>query len=174
MAPDTPNIVLVGLPGVGKTTVGRAAAKLVNWPFIDFDTEIEHREHASVSAIFSTRGESWFRSAEQALAAELSACRRTMMSAGGGWVTNVDSVALLRSTSRIIYLRAAPEVVVSRLTLARARRPLLDVPNPLATMLELYGSRRILYEAADLTIDAEVVDRKAVIDQVRQYALSLG
>jgi len=171
---DTPNIILVGLPGAGKTTVGRAAAKLLHWPFIDFDTEIEHREHASVSAIFAGKGESYFRSLEAALSAELVGCTRTMMSAGGGWITNTDSVALLRSASRIIYLRVAPERVMTRLTGARVRRPLLDVADPLTGMTELYESRRSLYEGADFTIDAEVVDRKEVIDQVRRYALSIG
>jgi len=171
---DSPNIVLVGLPGVGKTTVGRTAARLLNWPFIDFDTEIEHREHASVATIFASRGEQHFRSLERALSAELANCRRTMMSAGGGWITDADSVALLRASSRIIYLRAAPERVTARLTSTRGRRPLLNVPDPLAAMLELYESRRHLYEAADFTIDAEVVEKQEVIDQVRRYALSVG
>lgn len=174
MGADTPNIVLVGLPGVGKTTVGRVAARLLGWPFIDFDTEIEHREHLSVAAIFATKGEAYFRTMERALSSELAGCRRTMISAGGGWVTNSGSVALLRAASRIIYLRASPERVTARLNNARGRRPLLNVADPLAAMSELYSSRRQLYEAADFTIDSEVVDRKEVIDQVRQYALSIG
>ncbi len=174
MGVDAPNVVLVGLPGVGKTTVGRAAARLLNWPFIDFDTEIEHREHASVGAIFAEKGEQHFRLLEHALSAELANCRRTMMSAGGGWITAPESVALLRTSSRIIYLRAAPERVTARLTNTRGRRPLLDVPDPLAAMVELYESRRLLYEAADFTIDAEVVEKQEVIDQVRRYALSIG
>lgn len=174
MGTDAPNVVLVGLPGVGKTTVGRAAARLLNWPFIDFDTEIEHREHATVGAIFAEKGERYFRSLEHALSAELASCRQTMMSAGGGWVTSPQSVALLRTSSRIIYLRAAPGPVTARLANTRGRRPLLDVPDPLAAMLALYESRRHLYEAADFTIDAEAFEKQEVIDQVRRYALSIG
>jgi len=170
---ELPNIVLVGLPGVGKTYTGRAAARMLDWPFIDFDTEIEHREHSSVSRIFVAKGEEHFRSLERALTAEVATCRKTVMSAGGGWIVNEDAVALLRSTSRIIYLRATPEAVLARLAGARVRRPLLDVPDPLAALRDLYHNRSDLYERSDLTIDTEVVDRKEVIESVRQYALSL-
>jgi len=173
VAPDRPNIVLVGLPGAGKTTVGRAAAKQLHWPFIDFDTEIEHREHASISSIFANKGENYFRGLEQSLSRELSACTGTVMSAGGGWITNRESVALLRGTGRIIYLRVGPERALSRLSSARVRRPLLEVPDPLEVLNQLFEVRRILYEDADLTIDTEVIERKEVIERVRLYALSL-
>ncbi len=172
MTSERPNIILVGLPGAGKTTTGRAVAKILNWPFIDFDTEIEHREHASVESIFSTRGEAHFRELEQALTVELAGCRGTVMSAGGGWITNRDAVALLRQAGRIIYLRVAPEGAFGRLATARVRRPLLEVADPLETLSVLYDARRPLYEEADLVIDTEVVERKEVIEQVRMFALS--
>jgi shikimate kinase len=164
---------VVGLPGSGKTTIGRAAAKLLGWPFIDFDTEIEHREHASVQKIFATKGEAYFRSLEQALSREFASSKGTMISVGGGWVTNSESVALLRQTGRIIYLRATPSRLVVRLAAARVPRPLLAVPDPLGTLERLYEERRHLYEQADHIIDTEVVDRKELIEMVRHYAASL-
>lgn len=167
------NVILVGLPGCGKTTVGRAAAKLLGWPHVDFDTEIEHRAHASVQQIFERYGEAHFRRLEQDLTMELAGCSRTMMSAGGGWITNADSVALLRPTGRIIYLRATPSRLVARLATARVRRPLLEVPDPLATLEQLYAKRRALYEQADHVLDTEVVEKKELIEQVRQYAAAL-
>ncbi len=167
------NVILVGLPGCGKTTIGRAAAKLLRWPHVDFDTEIEHRAHASVQQIFERYGEAHFRSLEQALTREMVGCSRTMMSAGGGWITNAESVALLRPTSRIIYLRATPSRLVARLATARVRRPLLAVPDPLGTLEHLYEKRRALYEQADHVLDTEVVERKELIEQVRQYAAAL-
>lgn len=173
MAADRPNIVLVGLPGAGKTTIGRAAAKKLNWPFIDFDTEIEHREHASVSAIFAEKGEDYFRRLEQALSRELSVCKGTVMSAGGGWITNRESVALLRGAGRIIYLRVGIDAAMSRLKSARVRRPLLAGADPLSKLTALLEARHLLFEEADLTIDTEVVERKEVIEQVRIYAQSL-
>jgi len=168
-----PNVVLVGLSGSGKTSIGRAAARALNWPFIDFDTEIEHREHASVQDIFSRHGEAYFRQLEQDLTRELAGCSGTIMSAGGGWVTNREAVALLRPTGRIVYLRASPEMLVRRLATARVRRPLLEVPDPLAALNKMYESRRALYEQADLVIETEVFDRKQLIQQVRLYAMSL-
>jgi shikimate kinase len=167
------NVILVGLPGSGKTSIGRAVARLLRWPHIDFDTEIEHRAHASVEQIFERHGEAHFRALEQALTRELVTCSRTIMSAGGGWITNTDSVALLRSTGRIIYLRAAPSTLVARLAGARVRRPLLEVPDPAGALERIYGERRALYEQADLVLDTEVVDRKELIEQVRGYAATL-
>ncbi|HXV18370.1 MAG TPA: shikimate kinase [Gemmatimonadaceae bacterium] len=168
-----PNIILVGLPGSGKTTTGRVLARNLHWPFIDFDTEIEHREHASVSEIFIRKGEAYFRGLEQSLTKEIANRSGMVISAGGGWITNRDSVALLRGTGRIIYLRVGPELAMGRLETARVRRPLLDVPDPIDTLKKLYEARRLLYEQADLTIDTEVVDRKEVMEQIRRYALSL-
>ena len=169
-----PNVILVGLSGSGKTSIGRAAARELHWPFIDFDTEIEHRQHASVAQIFERYGEQRFRELEQELTRELVTCKGTIMSAGGGWVTNRESVALLRQTGRIIYLRASPELLVARLATARVRRPLLEGDDPLDMLTRLYESRRSLYEEADLVIDTEVFDRKQLIEQVRQYAVSIS
>ncbi len=173
MTSELPNLVFVGLPGAGKTTSGRAVAKALNWPFIDFDTEIEHRQHASVQSIFAENGEVYFRGLEQELSRELCRCRGTVMSAGGGWITNRESVALLRPVARIIYLRVAPELAISRLRNARVPRPLLQVSDPLGVLTGLYETRRRLYEEADLTIDTEVVERKQLIERVREFVLSL-
>ncbi|MEP6905214.1 MAG: shikimate kinase [Gemmatimonadales bacterium] len=168
------NIILIGLPGVGKTSVGRGAAKLLGRPFIDFDTEIEHREHASVAEIFARKGEPYFRSLEESLSAELAESGGMIMAPGGGWVTNDSAVALLRPRASIIYLRATPRTVLSRMALARVQRPLLEGSDPLARLTELYEARRPLYETADIVLDTEVIDKTEVIEHVRQFALSLG
>ena len=167
------NIILVGLPGVGKTSVGRGAARLLNRPFVDFDTEIEHRQHASVGQIFDRKGEAYFRSLEAALTRELASSSRTVMATGGGWVTNSDSMALLHSTGRMIYLRVTPGIALARMAQGRARRPLLDGADPLGSITALYEARRSLYETADLVLDTEVIEKSEVIEQVRQYAESL-
>ena len=88
-------------------------------------------------------------------------------------MTNRESVALLRPTGRIIYLRAAPETLVARLETARVRRPLLEGSDPLDTLTKMYEARHPLYEEADLIIETEVFDRKQLIEQFRRYAESL-
>lgn len=148
-------------------------ARELHWPFIDFDTEIEHRQHASVQEIFARHGEARFRELEQELSRELVTCSGMIMSAGGGWILNREAVALLRETGRIIYLRASPELLVTRLATARVRRPLLEAGDPLDTLTTMYKARAPFYEEADLVIDTEVFDRKQLIEQVRRYALSL-
>ena len=173
MEETKPNIILVGLSGSGKTSIGRAVARELHMPFIDFDTEIEHREHATVQQIFERHGEPHFRRLEQDLTAELVTCRGTIMSAGGGWVLNREAVALLRKTGRIIYLRASPRLLADRLATARVKRPLLETPDPLDTLTTMYEARRPLYEEADLVIDTEVFDRKQLIDQVRRYVQAI-
>jgi shikimate kinase len=140
---------------------------------VDFDTEIEHRQHASVSEIFARSGESHFRSLEEELSRELAASSGMVMATGGGWVTNAEAMALLRMTGRMIYLRATPTTVLSRMAGGRMRRPLLEGPDPLQRVMELYEARRSLYETADLVVDTEVIDKTEVIEQVRQYTLSV-
>ena len=173
MEETKPNIILVGLSGSGKTSIGRAVARELHMPFIDFDTEIEHRAHATVQQIFERQGEAHFRQLEQDLTKELVTCSGTIMSAGGGWVLNREAVALLRNTGRIIYLRASPGLLVGRLATARVKRPLLEKADPLDTLTTMYEARRPLFEEADLVIDTEVVDRKQLIEQVRRYVQSL-
>ncbi|HUQ21341.1 MAG TPA: shikimate kinase [Gemmatimonadaceae bacterium] len=168
------NLILVGLPGVGKTTIGRAVAKELHRPFIDFDTEIEHREHATVTEIFATKGEGYFRSLEESLTRELATTRNSIMSTGGGWVTNPICTELLRPTGRMIYLRAAPSTVLARMAGGRARRPLFEGTDGITKMMSLYEFRHPLYETADLTIDTEVIVKSEVIAKLRDYAQSLN
>lgn len=150
------HVILVGLPGAGKTTVGRLAAEALGVPFLDFDEEIERREAATVPELFAARGERGFRSLERALTAELVGRPPMVLAPGGGWVTNPDVVALLRPPGRIIHLRVGPAVALARLGALRDARPLLQGTDPAATMLQLYEARAALYAAADASIDTEV------------------
>ena len=88
-------------------------------------------------------------------------------------MTNPKAVELLRPTGRMIYLRAAPTTVLSRMAAARSRRPLLEGPDGVTKLMSLYEARRPLYETADLVLDTEVIDKTEVIARVRDYARSL-
>ncbi|HWL38941.1 MAG TPA: shikimate kinase [Gemmatimonadaceae bacterium] len=157
-----PHLVLVGLPGVGKTTIGRAAAKALGRPFLDFDAEIERREGMPLKELFRVMGEDHFRGLEHALTAEVSATGGMVLAPGGGWITQTASVELLRKAGRIIYLRASPEAVARRLRRVETR-PLLAGRDPLVALRDLYAKRRALYEEADTVLDTERLSRHELI-----------
>jgi len=165
----SPHLILVGLPGVGKTSIGRAAARQLGRKFLDFDEEIERRAGMNIREMFKLRGEDHFRAQELALTRELSTTGGMVLSPGGGWITQPGSVELLRSTGRIIYLRASPEAVARRLRRVETR-PLLAGRDPVVALRELYAKRRALYETADVTLDTERLARQQLIAKVVELA----
>jgi len=169
---SAPHLILVGLPGVGKTTIGKAAAKQLGRQFLDFDKEIERRAGMDVREIFRLRGEEHFRAMEFALTEELSTTGGMVLSPGGGWITQEKSVELLRPAGRIIYLRASPEAVARRLRRVETR-PLLAGRDPVVALTELYQKRRTLYETADAVLDTERLARQQLIAKVVELASTI-
>ena len=171
--PHDGHLILVGLPGAGKSTVGRAAARVLGRPFIDFDREIESRAGKTVARIFAEQGEAAFRAREVALTRELAGAPPMVWAPGGGWVTNSEVLALVRPPGRIIHLRISPEAALRRLSRSRVARPLLQAADPSAAMDRLWSSRADLYSRADVTIDVESVDTQQVVEQVVALARNL-
>jgi shikimate kinase len=167
-----PHVILVGLPGVGKTTIGKAVARRLGRPFLDFDQEIERRSGMEVREIFRLKGEEHFRALEFELTQELSRTTGMVLSPGGGWITQKSSVELLRSAGRIIYLRASPEAVGRRLRRVETR-PLLAGRDPVVALQELYEKRRDLYETADVVVDTENLMRQQLIARVVELASTI-
>ena len=172
--PRIPHLILVGLPGAGKSTVGLAAAERLGRTFLDLDKEIERREGATISALFAERGEHYFRQRERELTEELKLVGNMVLSPGGGWITNPEVVALLRPPARIIHLKVRPETALERLGPERQTRPLLMRPDPLAELKKLHAEREALYMAADWTIDTERLAIQRVVDKVAELAATLG
>jgi shikimate kinase len=164
--PSLPHVILVGLPGSGKTTVGRAVAERLGRPFLDLDEEIERRQGESISRIFGERGEAYFRQLERQLTEELRDCGGMIVSPGGGWVANPGLVSILRPPGRLVYLRVRPETALRRIGTNRELRPLLSRPDPLAELERLHVARRGGYESADWVVDTELHDLQRVIDEV--------
>jgi len=164
--PAEPHLVLVGLPGSGKSTVGALLAGRLQRSFLDFDAEIERREGASISAIFAERGEQAFRALELKLTEELRELGNMVLAPGGGWVANPGAVALLRPPARLVYLRVRPETALRRLGTGAAGRPLLSRPDPLAELQRLLEERRALYQEADVEVGAELLTPQQVTDEI--------
>lgn len=172
--PSRPHIILVGLPGSGKTSVGQAVATRLGRTFLDLDLEIERREGRTITEIFAQEGEGYFRKKERALTEELREVGNMILSPGGGWVTDPDTVALLRPPGRLIYLRVRPETILRRLGPQRSTRPLLMRPDPLGELKRLLAQRQGAYEAADHLVNAELVDLQTVINKVAELASGIG
>ena len=167
------HLILVGLPGAGKSSIGRLVAIALGRPFLDFDLEIQRRSGKSLSRLFAENGEDAFRAREVALTRELLAAPPMVLAPGGGWVTNPEVVPLVRPPGRIIHLRISPAAALRRLDRSRVVRPLLKSDDPLATLDRLWTSRAELYAQADLEIDVEAVDSQQVVKQVVALACPL-
>ena len=159
----SPHLVLVGLPGSGKSTVGPLLAHELGAAFTDLDVEIERRERMTISEIFAARGEAEFRAMERAITLELVTRPPMVISTGGGWIVDPENVALLRPPARIIHLVVSVRTALARLGPGINRRPLLADPAAKARLEALATARLPLYSRADSEIDTENLTPQQVV-----------
>ena len=152
---SVPHLILVGLPGSGKSTVGPLLADALGLPLLDFDAEITRREGMPIPEIFGQTGEGHFREMEHALTLELAAVGGMVLAPGGGWVTRPDNLTLLRPPGRLIYLKITTSVAVLRMGASATSRPLLNRPNPKGELDRLLSARIGAYESADLLVNVD-------------------
>ena len=146
-------VSLVGLPGSGKSTVGRQLARRLQQPFVDSDHVLEARLGCSIRAYFEREGEERFRDQEQAVLDELTQQPAGVLSTGGGIVLRPLNREHLKSRTQVVYLKSAPDELYRRLR-HDTQRPLLQVADPLGRLRELYASRDPLYrETAHFVIE---------------------
>lgn len=149
------NLFLVGLPGAGKSTLGRQLARRLGKPFLDADTELEARCGVSIPMIFEIEGEASFRDREELVVADLTARTGIVLATGGGAVLRPANRECLKQNGTVIYLHADPRMLWGRVKHAR-HRPLLNAPDPLVRLQELYRVRDALYrEVADQIVESE-------------------
>lgn len=142
--PERP-IFLVGMPGAGKSTVGRRLARLLGCEFIDADRELERRCGVPIGTIFDLEGEAGFRRRESRLLAELTRMRDVIVATGGGAVLDPDNRRTMREAALVIYLDASIGELWHRLRHDKVR-PLLQTEDPRATLERLLAARAPLYE----------------------------
>lgn len=144
---------LVGMPGGGKSTVGRQLARQLQCRFFDADVEIEQRIGCPIRVFFEREGEARFRDIEEQVIDALSREPRAVIATGGGAVLRPSNRRALRENTTVVYLRSTPEELFRRLR-HDTHRPLLQVSDPLRKLRELFGERDPLYrEAAHFIID---------------------
>lgn len=149
----TQSVFLVGLPGSGKSTVGRQLARRLGLPFVDSDHVIEQRIGSSIRAFFDREGEAAFRDLEAQVIDEVTAGPLAVIATGGGAVLRPENRVHLHERGRVVYLRSTPEDLFRRLRHDR-HRPLLQVADPLARLKDLHAQRHPLYaETAHFAID---------------------
>jgi shikimate kinase len=161
----TRSIVLVGMMGAGKSTIGRRLAARLRLPFLDADIEIE-AAHAglTIPEIFATHGEPYFRDGEARVIARLLDSGPAVIATGGGAFMREETRNLIRAKAVSIWLKADADVIMKRVK-RRADRPLLQTEDPAATVSRLLEAREPVYQSADLTIWSRDVPHDRIVDE---------
>jgi shikimate kinase len=171
VTPQLRQLILTGLPGSGKSTVGRALARRIGWVFVDLDDLVVERAGRSVEQIFEDLGEERFRELEAQATADLRDRDRLVTAPGGGWITRPEAVSILRPPARMAFLRVSPEVAAGRIARSGTVRPLVGTADPVGRIRELVAARGHLYATADLAVDTEVIVSE-VVTQLEQWLVS--
>ncbi|MBU6458569.1 MAG: shikimate kinase [Bradyrhizobium sp.] len=158
------SIVLVGMMGAGKSSIGRRLAVRLGLPFLDADTEIEAAAGMSIPDIFETHGEPDFRDGEARVIARLLDGGASVLATGGGALLRRETRDRISLKAISIWLKADVDTIMRRVR-RRADRPLLRTADPAATVERLIGEREPFYQAADLTIWSREVPHEKIVDE---------
>jgi len=159
------SIVLVGLMGAGKTTVGRRLAAALDLPFLDADAEIERAADRPVAEIFSDFGETAFRDGERRVIARLLEEPQAVIALGGGAFVNDDTRKMVRQKAISVWLKADLDTLMERVS-RRDTRPLLQTDDPRAVMADLMAKRESAYAQADLQISGDSGPHATAVERI--------
>jgi shikimate kinase len=162
---NTRTIALIGLPGVGKSSIGRRLSAALDMPFRDADEEVERAAGRSISEIFAERGETEFRAGERRVIARLLDQPPHVLATGGGAFMNPETRRLIREKAISVWLRADIEVLARRVA-RKTTRPLLKDRDPLEVLTALAEARHPVYAEADITIDSAESPHMATVHAI--------
>ena len=160
------SIVLVGMMGVGKSSIGRRLAARLGVPFVDADSEIEKAAGMNIADIFTRHGEAYFRSGEARVIARLLDGGPQVLATGGGAVMNADTRGAIKAKGVSIWLSAEFDVLMRRINKRKNDRPMLQTADPAATLRELLVAREPAYAQADLTVQSREVPHDAIVSEI--------
>ena len=159
------SIVLVGMMGAGKSSVGRRLAARLDIPFIDADAEIEKAASMTIPEIFATQGEPYFRAGEARVIARLLEGGPQVLATGGGAFMNAETRAAIGAKGISVWLKAPVDVLLKRIR-RRSDRPLLANDDQEATLNKLIAERYPVYALADLTVESRDVPHEAIVGEI--------
>mgnify|MGYP006093017717 CR=1 FL=1 len=166
-------IVLIGIMGAGKTSVGRKLAKLIDMDFVDVDEEISKAAGCSIEDIFDKYGEDAFRDVEERIMARLLSENPKVLATGGGAVMNPRTQKIIKEQGISVWLSAELDVLVRR-TSKREDRPLLKNNDHEAVLKMLLDERSPVYEKADITVDSSEDGPEATASNIKQALSNLS
>jgi shikimate kinase len=158
-------VVLVGMMGAGKTSIGKRLANILHLPFLDADSEIEKAANLSIPEIFAKHGEADFREGEKRVVARLLSSGPAVLATGGGAYVNEETRERCRAEGVTIWLKADVPVLLERVR-KKGNRPLLDRPNPEEVMRQLLRVREPIYSLADIVIASREGPHQTVIGDI--------
>ena len=164
-------LVLVGMMGAGKTTVGRRLATRLGRQFLDSDEEIEKAAQMTIPEIFEQRGEPEFRAGETRVIARVLKDQGVVLATGGGAFVNLETRALVKAEAISVWLKAEVDILFERVS-RRSNRPLLKTANPRATLEKLVEDRYPIYAEADVTVISRDVPQDVVAGDVIDAVLA--
>jgi shikimate kinase len=170
--PDAPawtRVVLVGLMGSGKTTVGRLLAKQLGWRFVDLDDEVEAAAGREIEEIFRELGEPAFRELEARAGKTVLAAERTVLAPGGGWSLAPGRLEGLPAGTLSVWLQVSAETAVRRATAHGRVRPLIAGADPIGRARALLAEREGVYGRARLHLDAERASPAALARAIARH-----
>jgi shikimate kinase len=163
------HVVLVGLPGSGKTTVGRLVAERLSAGLVDIDATLALRAGKPIATIFAEQGEAVFRELERSEMAAALASEPAVIAPGGGWAAQPGALEAAKARALVIYLRACPETAAGRAA-REGTRPLLSGEDPVARMRELFVQREPFYRNAHAHVETEGKAVEQVASEVARLA----
>jgi shikimate kinase len=160
------SIVLVGMMGVGKSSIGRRLGVRLGVPFVDADAEIEAAAGMSIADIFARHGEAYFRSGESRVIARLLEGGPQVLATGGGAIANADTRTAIKAKGVSIWLNAEFDVLMRRINKRKSDRPMLQTADPAATLRQLLDERGPVYAQSDLTVQSREVPHDAIVSEI--------
>lgn len=161
-------IYLIGLPGSGKTTLGKQVAKALKLSFIDMDDAIEQSEGKSISDIFSKEGEAYFREIERAMLHQVAKEENCIISTGGGAACFFDNIDYMNKTGVTVFIDVSPEELTNRVSKGKNKRPLLDGVNSLLEEISAKHKQRMpFYAKAQLHIKGDSIQFGEILEGLK-------